>query len=118
MDPAEWLLTKSERGNAQTVLDARHFGEKAWSGGNFVRPLVHGATYFSELAQRIRETRAGDAIYFTDWRGDPDERLTDDPESEIEGLLSEADIRGVDVRAWSGAPTGTACPSPAQRTAK
>ena len=56
MDPAEWLLTKSERGNAQTVLDARHFGEKAWSSGNFVRPLVHGATYFSELAQRIRET--------------------------------------------------------------
>jgi phosphatidylserine/phosphatidylglycerophosphate/cardiolipin synthase-like enzyme len=98
MDPAEWLLTKSERGNAQTVLDARHFGEKAWSSGNFVRPLVHGATYFLELAQRIRETRAGDAIYFTDWRGDPDERLTDDPESEIEGLLSEADIRGVDVR--------------------
>ncbi|HZA30508.1 MAG TPA: phospholipase, partial [Propionibacteriaceae bacterium] len=98
MDPAEWLLTKSERGNAQTVLDARHVGEKAWSSGNFVRPLVHGATYFSELAQRIGETQAGDAIYFTDWRGDPDERLTDDPKSEIEELLSEADIRGVDVR--------------------
>jgi hypothetical protein len=98
MDPAEWLLTKSERGNAQTVLDARHFGEQAWSSGNFVRPLVHGATYFSELAQRIQETRAGDAIYFTDWRGDPDERLTDDAESAIEDLLSEADIRGVDVR--------------------
>ena len=98
MDPADWLLTKSERGNAQTVLDVRHFGENAWSSGNFVRPLVHGATYFSELAQRIRETRAGDAIYFTDWRGDPDERLTDDAESAIEGLLSEADIRGVDVR--------------------
>jgi phosphatidylserine/phosphatidylglycerophosphate/cardiolipin synthase-like enzyme len=59
---------------------------------------VHGATYFSELAQRIGETQAGDAIYFTDWRGDPDERLTDDPKSEIEDLLSEADIRGVDVR--------------------
>ena len=102
MDPAEWLLTKSERGNAQTVLDAGHVGEKAWSSGNFVRPLVHGATYFSELAQRIGETQAGDAIYFTDWRGDPDERLTDDPNSEIEELLSEADIRGVDVRglAW------------------
>ena len=29
MEPAEWLLTKSGRGNAQTVLDAdRH---RAWS---------------------------------------------------------------------------------------
>jgi hypothetical protein len=109
MDPAEWLLTKSERGNAQTGLDARHFGENAWSSGNFVRPLVHGATYFSELAHRIQETRAGDAIYFTDWRGDPDERLADDAESAIEDLLSEADIRGVDVRGLGGQrPAGSA----------
>ena len=94
----DWLLTKAERANEQTVLDAHYPGEQAWSGGNHVRPLVHGATYFAELADRIAETRAGDLIYFTDWRGDPDEQLTDDPNSTMEELLSAADVRGVDVR--------------------
>ena len=98
VNPADWLLTRAERGNAQTVLDARHPGNQAWSGGNHVRPLVHGATYFPELAERIRQTRPGDLIYFADWRGDPDERMDDDPESGIEELLSAADVRGVDVR--------------------
>ena len=35
---------------------------------------------------------------FTDWRGDPDEQLTDDPESTMVRLLGAADRRGVDVR--------------------
>ena len=48
--------------------------------------------------ERIEETRAGDLIYFTDWRGDPDEQLTDEPDSTMDELLSAADIRGVDVR--------------------
>ena len=94
----DWLLSKAERANEQTVLDAHYPGEQAWSSGNHVRPLVHGATYFAELADRIAETRAGDLIYFTDWRGDPDEQLTDDPNSTMEELLSAADVRGVDVR--------------------
>jgi phosphatidylserine/phosphatidylglycerophosphate/cardiolipin synthase-like enzyme len=93
-----WLLTKAERANAQTVLDDIHPGEQAWSVGNHVRPLVHGATYFAELKERIEETRAGDLILFTDWRGDPDEQLTDDPESTMLRLLGAADRRGVDVR--------------------
>ncbi len=96
--PSDWLLTKSERGNQQTVLDARHPGAEAWSTGNHVRPLVHGATYFAELRERIEETRAGDLIYFTDWRGDPDELLTGEPGSGVEELLAAADMRGVDVR--------------------
>ena len=95
---SDWLLTKSERANAQTILDDQHPGDQAWSTGNFVRPLVHGATYFAELATRIAETRAGDIVYFTDWRGDPDERLTGDSDQTMEDLLSAADIRGVDVR--------------------
>jgi phosphatidylserine/phosphatidylglycerophosphate/cardiolipin synthase-like enzyme len=98
MQPAEWLLTKAERGNPRTVLDARHPGDAAWSTGNHVRPLVHGATYFAELHDRIEATRAGDLIYFTDWRGDPDELLTGEPGSGVEELLAAADIRGVDVR--------------------
>lgn len=98
LELTEWLLTKDERGNDQTVLDDPHPGSAAWSTGNHVRPLVHGATYFAELAERIPATGPGDLIYFTDWRGDPDQQLTDDPASGIEDLLSAADERGVDVR--------------------
>ncbi len=98
IEPADWLLTKTERDNAQTVLDDQHPGDEAWSSGNHVRPLVHGVTYFSELRERIEATRPGDLIYFTDWRGDPDELLAGTPDSEIEDLLSAADVRGVDVR--------------------
>lgn len=98
IDPSAWLLSKSERGNAQTVVDDQHPGDQAWSVGNHVRPLVHGVTYFAELAERIAQTRRGDLIYFTDWRGDADERLTGEPGSEVVTLLSDADRRGVDVR--------------------
>ena len=59
---ASWLLTKSERANEQTVLDDVHPDDQAWSTGNHVRPLVHGATYFAELRERIEETRARDLI--------------------------------------------------------
>ncbi len=95
---ASWLLTKTERANAQTVLDAGHPGDRAWSTGNHVRPLVHGATYFAELQERIEETRSGDLLLFTDWRGDPDQQLSDDPSSTVVELLGAADRRGVDVR--------------------
>lgn len=69
------------------MLDDIHPGERAWSTGNHVRPLVHGAVYFAELAGRIAATRPGDLILFTDWRGDPDEQLTDDPSSTMVELL-------------------------------
>jgi phosphatidylserine/phosphatidylglycerophosphate/cardiolipin synthase-like enzyme len=94
----DWLLTKTERGNQETVLDQRHPGEQAWSTGNNVRPLVHGATYFAELKDRIEQAGEGDLILFTDWRGDPDEQLTDDPNDTVVELLRAADRRGADVR--------------------
>jgi phosphatidylserine/phosphatidylglycerophosphate/cardiolipin synthase-like enzyme len=97
-DPTAWLLTKAERGNRTTRLDAVHPGERAWSEGNLVRPLVHGATYFAELYERIEATRAGDLVLFTDWQGDADERLTGEPGSEVVEVLGRADERGVDVR--------------------
>jgi phosphatidylserine/phosphatidylglycerophosphate/cardiolipin synthase-like enzyme len=97
-DPGEWLLTKSERDNATSVIDARHHGSQAWSTGNLVRPLIHGASYFPVLYDAIEATRAGDLIYFTDWQGDADERLTGEPGSEVVEVLGRADERGVDVR--------------------
>ena len=97
-DPSDWLLTQPERGNPATRLDDRHPGEQAWSEGNLVRPLIHGATYFAELYERIEATRAGDLVFFTDWQGDADERLTGEPGSEVAEVLGRADERGVDVR--------------------
>jgi phosphatidylserine/phosphatidylglycerophosphate/cardiolipin synthase-like enzyme len=93
-----WLLSASERGNPRTRLDARHPGEQAWSSGNRVRALVHGATYFAELFERLEATREGDLVLFTDWQGDADERLTGEPGSEVAEVLGRADERGVDVR--------------------
>src|SRR3954453_12273854 len=97
-DLSDWLLTKPERGNPATRLDDRHPEQQAWSAGNLVRPLIHGATYFAELYERIEATRAGDLIFFTDWQGDADERLTGEPGSEVAEVLGRADERGVDVR--------------------
>jgi len=68
-DLSDWLLTKPERGNPATRLDERHPGDQAWSEGNLVRPLIHGATYFAELYERIEATRAGDLLFFTNWKG-------------------------------------------------
>ncbi|HET6563599.1 MAG TPA: phospholipase D-like domain-containing protein [Marmoricola sp.] len=98
MTLTEWLLTKSERANPNTRLDADHPGEQAWSEGNLVRPLIHGATYFRELFERLEATREGDLVLFTDWQGDADERLTGEPGSEVAAVLARADERGVDVR--------------------
>ncbi|WP_179665820.1 phospholipase D family protein [Nocardioides panaciterrulae] len=96
--PTGWLLTKGERDNHSTRIDAQHPGEQAWSEGNLVRALVHGATYFAELYERLEATRAGDLVLFTDWQGDADERLTGEPGSEVAEVLGRADERGVDVR--------------------
>nr|WP_202881283.1 phospholipase D family protein [Pedococcus badiiscoriae] len=79
-------------------MDSRHTPTSAWSHGNLVRPLVHGATYFAELAERVNQTRRGDLLLFVDWRGDPDERLTGEAGSEVATIFAAAARRGVDVR--------------------
>jgi phosphatidylserine/phosphatidylglycerophosphate/cardiolipin synthase-like enzyme len=82
-DPAaEWLLPAAERPH---------------STGNRVHPLVHGATYFQRLREVVEQTTAGDRIFFTDWRGDPDERLADHGPT-VAALLCAAARRGVEVR--------------------
>ncbi len=108
-EPAQWLLLPAERGNEQTRLDDAH-REKAWSEGNVVRPLIHGATYFAELYERIEATGAGDVIVFADWQGDADEQLLGEPGSEILAVLGRAASRGVDVRGlvWHSRPAAAA----------
>ncbi|MEE6258766.1 phospholipase D family protein [Plantactinospora sonchi] len=90
MPPQDWLLSAAERGNPDSALPA-------WSEGNLVEPLIHGATYFDRLVTAVRALRAGDHLFFTDWRGDPDERLRDDGPT-IAELLADAARRGVVVK--------------------
>ena len=93
----DWFLTAAERGNDATELDRRRGDVSAWSDGNEVTPLVHGATYFARLLEVISAAGPGDLIMFTDWRGDPDQ-LLDGPQTEVARVLSEAAARGVIVK--------------------
>src|SRR3954466_5869200 len=90
----DWFLTAAERGNPGTDIDS----DGAWSEGNLVRPLVHGATYFRRLYDELCKLQPGDRVYFTDWRGDPDEMLYDDGPT-IGEVLCDLARSGVEVRA-------------------
>ncbi len=96
--PGSWFLTSPERGNAFSGIDRRRLDGLAWSAGNSVETLVHGAVYFRRLWEAIRELGAGDQLYFTDWRGDPDQRLGEGPDSEVGTVLADAARRSVQVR--------------------
>lgn len=85
-----WFLTAAERGNPASALPA-------WSEGNQVHALAHGATYFDRLVTAVEAMRAGDQLFLTDWRGDPNQRLRPDGPTVVE-LLSRAARRGVLVR--------------------
>ncbi|GAA3084056.1 phospholipase D-like domain-containing protein [Pseudonocardia yunnanensis] len=86
----DWFLSDAERGNPAHRLPA-------WTAGNRVVPLVHGAAYFARLVAEVRAMQRGDHLFFTDWRGDADERLClDDPT--VGELFSDAARRGVVVK--------------------
>lgn len=97
MAATDWFLTPVERGNAATRLDRRHADGRAWTSGNEVTALVHGATYFAQLRYRLGQLRPGDLVLFTDWRGDPDQHL-DDEGTPISRALCEAAARGAIVK--------------------
>ena len=97
MEPDAWLITRRERGNPATRLDENHDEGTAWSDGNLVQPLIHGEAYFAALAEAVSAMRAGDLLLFTDWRGDPDQRLNEGG-TELSEVLCGAAERGVLVR--------------------
>jgi phosphatidylserine/phosphatidylglycerophosphate/cardiolipin synthase-like enzyme len=97
MTVADWFLSRTERANPATRLDRRHDDDSAWTTGNDVRPLIHGAAYFPELLRAVRSMRSGDLLLFTDWRGDPDE-LLDGPGTEVSRVFADAARGGVVVR--------------------
>jgi phosphatidylserine/phosphatidylglycerophosphate/cardiolipin synthase-like enzyme len=86
----EWFLTGPERGNPAFRLPD-------WCVGNRVRAHVHGSAYFARLVEEVSALRPGDHLFFTDWRGDADERLC--PEGPTVGeLFCDAARRGVVVK--------------------
>ncbi|MCP9273599.1 phospholipase D family protein [Mycolicibacterium arenosum] len=89
-DLSQWFLTAAERGNPRSRLPA-------WSEGSRAEPLIHGATYFDRLCTEVESLDAGDHLFFTDWRGDPDELVRDGGPT-IAELFSRAAERGVVVR--------------------
>ncbi|MDA8392114.1 MAG: phospholipase D family protein [Actinomycetota bacterium] len=98
----DWFLTADERGNAATRIDSGRSGAPsadtvAWTTGNLVVAHVHGASYFPRLYEVVSQLKAGDHLFVTDWRGDPDERLAG-PGTEVSYVLSEAARRGVCVK--------------------
>jgi Phosphatidylserine/phosphatidylglycerophosphate/cardiolipin synthases and related enzymes len=96
-DAGDWFLTRSERGNAATDVQSGDGASSSWSEGNRVRPLVHGATYFARLHEELTALHPGDRVFFTDWRGDEDERLLPEGPS-IGQVLSDLARSGVEVR--------------------
>ena len=92
------FLRPDDRENPHTGIDEHHAEGVAWSEGNRVRPVVHGRPYMAELHERVSSLGEGDLLYFVDWRGDPDQRLTDDPASTVSATFSAAARRGADVR--------------------
>ena len=103
---AHWFLTPVERGNPDTRIDDRKPGDAAFTLGNSVMPLVHGKTYFKRLYEELCGLDAGDWVFFTDWRGDPDE-LLDGPGTEISKVLCDLAQNGVHVRGlvWRSHPS-------------
>ena len=97
-DPESWFLTSVERGNPATRIDERRGDGRPWTTGNQVEILVHGTTYFQRLLEVVVGLGEGDRLYFTDWRGDHDERLGDSPETSVGACFGAASRRGVSVK--------------------
>jgi len=92
----DWFLSTDERGNPWTRLSHRH-GGRSWTSGNDARLHVHGVGYFARLREVVEAQGPGDLLLFTDWRGDPDERLGEDGLTVAE-LFAGAARRGVVVK--------------------
>jgi phosphatidylserine/phosphatidylglycerophosphate/cardiolipin synthase-like enzyme len=86
----DWFLSAEERGNPASSIPT-------WCAGNTAEPLIHGKAYFSRLAAEVDTLSDGDHLFFTDWRGDPDELTSDDGPTKAD-LFARAARRGVIVK--------------------
>jgi phosphatidylserine/phosphatidylglycerophosphate/cardiolipin synthase-like enzyme len=102
----DWFLGPEERGNPATAIDRRRGDGRAWTEGNRVEALVHGAEYYRRLLAALRTLRKGDLVAISDWRGDADQ-LLDGPGTELGKVLADLARRGVEVRVllWRSHPS-------------
>jgi phosphatidylserine/phosphatidylglycerophosphate/cardiolipin synthase-like enzyme len=102
---SEWFLSAAERGNPATSINHGREPDLAWTVGNHVEPLIHGARYFSRLVSRLSTLGVGDQVLLVDWRGDDDELLGPNG-PRLGGLLTGLASRGVDIRGllWRSHP--------------
>src|ERR671922_1616738 len=102
----DWFLTVDERGTRATTIDRRRGDGRAWTEGNRVQALVHGAEYYRRLLAALRTLRKGDLVGISDWRGDADQ-LLDGPGTELGTVLADLARRGVEVRVllWRSHPS-------------
>ena len=96
--PESWFLSSEERGNRATKIDERRGDGRPWTVGNRVETHVHGANYFRRLLEVVEGLGPADHLYFTDWRGDHDERLDEGLESTVGSVFAAAARRGVIVK--------------------
>ena len=82
-----WFLSADERRNRASDI-------RPWTEGNRVTALVHGSEYFPLLYRKLCDTKAGDCIYFADFRGDTEE-LLDGEGTEIGTVFSDVAGRKV-----------------------
>ncbi|HVC40001.1 MAG TPA: phospholipase D-like domain-containing protein [Candidatus Dormibacteraeota bacterium] len=111
-----WFLSPTERGNANTAIDSVASQGRSWTEGNLVLALVHGARYFEHLATELEGLGPGATVWFTDWRGDRDERLRAGGPT-VGALLAALAARGVDVRGlvWRSHPSALSFSEAANR---
>jgi phosphatidylserine/phosphatidylglycerophosphate/cardiolipin synthase-like enzyme len=83
----DWFLVDAERRNRASDI-------RNWTTGNAVEPLVDGASYFPALYDALCQTKAGDQIYFADFRADTEELLSG-PGTSVGQILVELAERGV-----------------------
>ncbi|MDQ1647636.1 MAG: hypothetical protein QOJ50_3820, partial [Cryptosporangiaceae bacterium] len=86
----DWFLSARERGNPASGLPD-------WCEDSHAEPLIHGSAYFAALAREVEALGPGGHLFFTDWRGDPDERVRDGGPA-IGELVASAAGRGVIVK--------------------
>ena len=101
MEEHAWFLSSGEREypGSSAVRDL------AWTEGNRIAPQIDGRTYFARLADVLGRLAPGDHVFITDWRGDDDEKLTDDGPT-LASILTQLARRGVVVRGllWRSHP--------------
>jgi phosphatidylserine/phosphatidylglycerophosphate/cardiolipin synthase-like enzyme len=86
---ASWFLSPTERGNQASDI-------RAWTTGNAVEPLIHGATYFRRLHQELCAAQRGDQVFLADFRGDTEELLVG-PHTSIGDVLRNRARSGIVV---------------------